>query len=182
MSGQQPPSEHFLSLCVENLESGMDENFMRSCFFEHIKRGKLVYLRSINNQTTGDYGLLEFKTHAIADYVLRSYNGRVISRTSYQYQLNWATDESSIFVGSLGNTVTCYILRDNFLKDYTSVKGANVVIDKVTGQTKHYGFVRFGDQEEQKHAMSHMNHTSCANGRMVIQPAKSKKGKKERSI
>ncbi|WZZ19078.1 hypothetical protein YC2023_112167 [Brassica napus] len=101
-------------------------------------------------------------------------------------ELNWASlssgdkrDDSpdyTIFVGDLAADVTDYVLLETFKASYPSVKGAKVVIDRATGRTKGYGFVRFSDESEQIRAMSEMNGVPCSSRPMRIGPAASKKG------
>lgn len=50
------------------------------------------------------------------------------------------------------------------------------MIDKLTGRTKGYGFVRFGDESEQQRAMSEMNGMMCSGCAMRIGAAANKKG------
>ncbi|CAF2051064.1 unnamed protein product [Brassica napus] len=102
------------------------------------------------------------------------------------FRLNWASlssgdkrDDSpdyTIFVGDLAADVTDYVLLETFKASYPSVKGAKVVIDRATGRTKGYGFVRFSDESEQIRAMSEMNGIPCSSRPMRIGPAASKKG------
>ena len=48
------------------------------------------------------------------------------------------------------------MLEDVFRAKYPSVRGANVVVDRMTGWPKGYGFVRFGNLNEQARAMTEM--------------------------
>ena len=102
------------------------------------------------------------------------------------FRLNWATygagerraDESNdftIFVGDLAADVTDYMLQETFRSHYSSVKGAKVVMDRLTGRSKGYGFVRFGDANEQTRAMTEMNGVFCSTRPMRIGPASTKK-------
>jgi len=99
------------------------------------------------------------------------------------FRLNWATagekrDDSpdyTIFVGDLAVDVTDYILQETFRVHYPSVKGAKVVTDKLTMRSKGYGFVKFGDPNEQARAMTEMNGMLCSSRPMRIGPAANKK-------
>lgn len=102
------------------------------------------------------------------------------------FRLNWAaygagekrSDESNdftIFVGDLAADVTDYMLQETFRSHYPSVRGAKVVIDRITGRSKGYGFVRFGDASEQTRAMTEMNGIFCSTRPMRIGPATTKK-------
>ncbi|KAL6958829.1 Polyadenylate-binding protein rbp45 [Sarracenia purpurea var. burkii] len=100
--------------------------------------------------------------------------------------LNWATlgagerhgDDTldyTIFVGDLAAKVSDYLLQETFKAHYPSVKGAKVVTDRMTGQFKGYGFVRFGDESEQLRAMTEMNRAVCSTRPMLVGPATTKK-------
>ena len=71
--------------------------------------------------------------------------------------------------------VTDYMLQETFRARFPTVKGAKVVIDRLTGRTKGYGFVRFGEENEQMRAMTEMNGVFCSTRPMRIGPATNKK-------
>jgi RNA recognition motif-containing protein len=101
------------------------------------------------------------------------------------FRLNWASfsggdkrDDSpdfTIFVGDLAADVTDFMLQETFRAHFPSVKGAKVVIDRLTGRTKGYGFVRFGDESEQLRAMTEMNGAFCSTRPMRVGLASNKK-------
>jgi RNA recognition motif-containing protein len=66
-------------------------------------------------------------------------------------------------------------LEEVFRASYPSVRGAKVVIDKLTGRPKGYGFVHFGDLNEQARAMTEMNGLMLSTRQMRIGPAANKK-------
>lgn len=164
----------------------MDENFLSSCFFH---TGELASVKVIRNKQTGQsegYGFLEFRSRAAAENVLQTYNGTLIPNTEQHFRLNWATlgtgekrtDDSgdfTIFVGDLAADVTDYQLQETFKAVYSTVKGAKVVTDRNTGRSKGYGFVRFGDENEQMRAMTEMNGVLCSTRPMRIGAAANKK-------
>ncbi|KAG6416503.1 hypothetical protein SASPL_123933 [Salvia splendens] len=80
----------------------------------------------------------------------------------------------TVFVGDLAADVTDYMLQETFRAIYPSLRGAKVVTDRVTGRTKGYGFVRFGDESEQMRAMTEMNGRFCSTRPMRIGPAANK--------
>ena len=136
------------------------------------------------NQSEG-YGFIEFYTRAAAERILQTYNGTIMPNGGQSFRLNWATfsagerrhDDSpdyTIFVGDLAADVTDYMLQETFRSRYPSVKGAKVVIDRLTGRTKGYGFVRFADESEQIRAMSEMQGVLCSTRPMRIGPATNK--------
>lgn len=51
------------------------------------------------------------------------------------------------------------MLQQHFSQRYPSVKNAKIVSAPGTGQTKGYGFVRFGDVEERDRAVKEMDGT-----------------------
>lgn len=174
------------SLWIGDLQYWMDENYLTSCFYH---TGELVSAKIIRNKQTGQsegYGFLEFRTHATAENILQTYNGAMMPNADQTFRLNWASlgagdkraddsPEHTIFVGDLAGDVTDYVLQETFKAVYQSVKGAKVVTDRVTGRSKGYGFVKFGDEREQQRAMTEMNGVLCSTRPMRIGPAANKK-------
>ena len=102
---------------------------------------------------------MELDSHATVERILHNFHGTPMPSSQQPFRLNWATfgagarrtepsTEYSIFVGDLGREVTNIILQETFQSQYSSVKGAKVLIDANTTCTKGYGFVRFGDENE----------------------------------
>lgn len=151
---------------------------------------QVLSVKVIRNKQTSQvegYGFIEFVSHAAAERALQTYNSTPVPGLPDQlFRLNWASlgsgdkrDDSpdyTIFVGDLAADVTDYVLLETFKASYPSVKGAKVVIDRATGRTKGYGFVRFSDESEQIRAMTEMNGVPCSTRPMRIGPAASKKG------
>jgi RNA recognition motif-containing protein len=81
----------------------------------------------------------------------------------------------TVFVGHLALDVRDFILQDTFKSRYPSVKGAKVVFDRTTRHSKHYGFVKFGDLDEQTRAMTEMNGQYCSSRPMRLGQASNKK-------
>uniref|UniRef100_A0A0A9GMV4 RRM domain-containing protein n=1 Tax=Arundo donax TaxID=35708 RepID=A0A0A9GMV4_ARUDO len=67
------------------------------------------------------------------------------------------------------------MLHHLFKTRYPSVMGAKVIFDKVTGCSKSYGFVSFGDVNEYVQAMTEMDGAYCSTRPMRIRPAPNKK-------
>ncbi|KAH7662103.1 Apoptosis-promoting RNA-binding protein TIA-1/TIAR (RRM superfamily) protein [Dioscorea alata] len=186
---QQPgSSDEIRSLWIGDLQYWMDEAYLQSCFSQPLQNGELLSMKIIRNRQTGHsegYGFLEFATHATAERILQTYNGQMMPNIDQAYKMNWASPgagerrdngaDHTIFVGDLASDVTDYILEETFKAVYSSVKGAKVVIDRTTGRSKGYGFVRFGDVNEQTRAMTEMNGAYCSSRPMRIGPAASKK-------
>lgn len=186
-SAQQPPAQsgEIRTLWIGDLQYWMDENYINTCFAH---TGEVVSVKVIRNKQTGQvegYGFLEFVTRAAAERALQVYNGTPMPNGEQNFRLNWASfsagerrDESpdfTIFVGDLAADVNDYTLQETFRARFPSVKGAKVVIDRLTGRTKGYGFVRFGDESEQMRAMTEMNGVFCSTRPMRIGPATNKK-------
>lgn len=142
----------------------------------------------IRNKLTGQvegYGFIEFVTRAAAERVLQTFNGTPMPNGEQNFRLNWASFSSAekreegpdytIFVGDLAADVNDYTLQEIFRARFPSVKGAKVVIDRLTNRTKGYGFVRFADEGEQMRAMTEMNGVFCSTRPMRIGPATNKK-------
>lgn len=141
-----------------------------------------------NKQTSQSegYGFIEFNSRAAAERILQTYNGAIMPNGGQSFRLNWATfsagerrgqddtPDYTIFVGDLAADVTDYLLQETFRTRYNSVKGAKVVIDRLTGRTKGYGFVRFADESEQVRAMTEMQGVLCSTRPMRIGPATNK--------
>uniref|UniRef100_A0A0D9VVS9 RRM domain-containing protein n=1 Tax=Leersia perrieri TaxID=77586 RepID=A0A0D9VVS9_9ORYZ len=175
------------TLWIGDLQYWMDESYLYNCFSQ---AGEVTTAKIIRNKQTGQpegYGFIEFGSHAIAEQVLQGYNGQMMPNGTQVFKLNWATsggaadkrgDDGSghtIFVGDLASDVTDVILQDTFKSHYPSVKGAKVVIDRSTGRSKGYGFVEFGDSDEQTRAMTEMNGQYCSSRPMRIGAASNKK-------
>lgn len=149
---------------------------------------QVASVKVIRNKQTAQiegYGFIEFVTRAAAERVLQTYNGTPMPNGEQNFRLNWAsfsagerrddTPDYTIFVGDLAADVTDYMLQETFRGRFPTVKGAKVVIDRLTGRTKGYGFVRFGEESEQLRAMTEMNGVFCSTRPMRIGPATNKK-------
>ncbi|XP_072991353.1 polyadenylate-binding protein RBP47-like [Typha latifolia] len=174
------------TIWVGDLQYWMDESYLHSCFAQ---TGEVVLIKVIRNKQTGQsegYGFVEFYSHAAAEKVLQNFSGHVMPNTDQPFRLNWASfsmgdrrsdvaSDHSIFVGDLASDVTDETLQELFASRYPSVKGAKVVIDANTGRSKGYGFVRFGNDNEKKLAMTEMNGIYCSSRPMRIGPATPRK-------
>ncbi|XP_020273173.1 polyadenylate-binding protein RBP45-like [Asparagus officinalis] len=180
---QPAASDEVRTLWIGDLQYWIDENFLNSCFGS---TGELVSAKVIRNKQTQQsegYGFIEFATRATAEQVLQTYNGQPMPNLDQPFRLNWASagekrrddgPDYTIFVGDLAADVTDYLLQETFKNHYPSVKGAKIVTDRSTGHSKGYGFVRFGDLNEQTRAMSEMNGMYCSSRPMRIGPATTK--------
>ncbi|KVI01086.1 Nucleotide-binding, alpha-beta plait [Cynara cardunculus var. scolymus] len=182
----QPASaDEIRTLWIGDLQYWMDEQYLVSCFAQS---GEVISAKVIRNKQTGQsegYGFIEFVNRPAAERHLQTYNGTLMPNVEQNFRLNWASfgvgekradgaPDFTIFVGDLAADVTDYTLQETFRAHYPSVKGAKVVTDRMTGRTKGYGFVKFGDETEQLHAMTEMNGRLCSTRPMRIGPAANK--------
>ncbi|KAK1281238.1 Polyadenylate-binding protein RBP45 [Acorus gramineus] len=174
------------TLWIGDLQYWMEESYLQQCFAH---TGEIVSAKVIRNKQTGQsegYGFIEFASRAAAERILQTYNGTMMPNTEQPFRLNWASfgvgekrpDDGTdypIFVGDLASDVTDYMLQETFRSRFPSVRGAKVVTDRITGRSKGYGFVRFGDANEQTRAITEMNGVFCSTRPMRIGPATTKK-------
>ncbi|KAG6512395.1 hypothetical protein ZIOFF_030506 [Zingiber officinale] len=177
--GEAAADDEKRTIWVGDLQYWMDENYLHSCFGH---TGEVVSIKVIRNKQTGQsegYGFVEFHSHATADKVLQNFGSHLMPNTDQPFRLNWASfsmgdkrsdiaSDHSIFVGDLASDVTDILLHEIFSTKYSSVKGAKVVVDANTGRSKGYGFVRFGDENEKKLAITEMNGVYCSTRPMRI--------------
>ncbi|XP_047333435.1 polyadenylate-binding protein RBP45-like [Impatiens glandulifera] len=188
----QPPAaqptnpDEVRSLWIGDLPTWLDEQFIIGCFGI---TGEVVAAKVIRNKQTGQsegYGFIECVNHAAAERILQTYNGTPIPNAGQNFRLNWAhsgssekrsdgTPDFTVFVGDLSPDVTDDVLLETFSAHYTSIKSAKVVMDRLTGRAKGYGFIRFADENEQLRAMSEMNGQLCLTRPMRVGAALNKK-------
>lgn len=166
----------------------MDENYLHYTAFAPVGQ-QIASVKIIRNKQTGHsegYGFIEFYSRAAAEHTLMNFNGQMMPNVEMAYKLNWASastgdkrgdsgSDHTIFVGDLAPDVTDSMLEDVFRANYPSVRGAKVVVDRITGRPKGYGFVRFGDLNEQARAMTEMNGMMLSTRHMRIGAAANKK-------
>lgn len=163
----------------------MDEAYISGCFAQVAEVWSVKLIRNKQTQQLEGYGFIEFASRAVAEHVLQTYNGQMMPSAEQTFRLNWATlsagdrredtPDYTIFVGDLASDVTDFILQETFKVHFPSVKGANVVIDRTSGRSKGYGFVKFGDPNEQARAVTEMNGMLCSTRPMRIGTATTKK-------
>ncbi|KAG6503574.1 polyadenylate-binding protein RBP47-like [Zingiber officinale] len=177
--GEAVADDEKRTIWVGDLQYWMDENYLHSCFGH---TGEVVSIKVIRNKQTGQsegYGFVEFLSHATAENILQNFSSHLMPNTDQPFRLNWASfsmgdkrsdlaSDHSIFVGDLASDVTDTLLYETFSIKYSSVKGAKVVIDANTGRSKGYGFVRFGDENEKKLAITEMNGVYCSTRPMRV--------------
>lgn len=179
-------SEEIKSLWIGGLQPWMDEEYLYNCFAHTGQAGTAKVIRNKMTCQPEGYGFIEFASHAAAEMILQTYNGTQMPNSDQTFRMNWATlgagekrmdngPEYSLFVGDLAPEVTDYVLQETFRTHYQSVKGAKVVMDRMTNRSKGYGFVKFGDEAEQLRAMSEMNGMLCSSRPMRLGAAANKK-------
>ncbi|XP_010442131.1 PREDICTED: polyadenylate-binding protein RBP47C [Camelina sativa] len=174
------------TIWVGDLLYWMDENYLNSAFSSSGEISSVKVIRNKHNGSSEGYGFVEFVSHDVAEKVLQEFNGETMINAEQPFRLNWASfstgekrlesgPDLSIFVGDLAPEVTDTLLEKLFSEKYPSVKNAKVVIDGISGRSKGYGFVRFGDDSERSKAMLEMNGVKCSSRAMRIGPATPRK-------
>ena len=79
----------------------------------------------------------------------------------------------NIYVGNLGYDVNESELREVF-EQYGKVTEVRLIIDKVTGKTKGFGFIEMPEKEEAQKAMAEMNETEFKGRVIKVNEAKPK--------
>jgi RNA recognition motif-containing protein len=78
---------------------------------------------------------------------------------------------NKLFIGKLSYTVTDAQLTDHFAK-VGKVLTAKVIIDRMSGQGKGFGFVEMATPEEAMKAMHELNDTDLDGRNIVVKEAK----------
>eukprot|EP00253_Pinus_taeda_P024036 PITA_24036 len=168
---QQRPEQQFMTIPLPPAQSG-------SAHQEPQDQPQLLIMPPFPRQVNSTDEIRTLWIGA-AQMALQNYNGLPMPRVEEFYRLNWATygsrekraEEFTIFVGDLASDDTDELLQQTFRDKYPSVKGAKVITDKNTGRSKRYGFVTFGDENEQARAITEMNGKLCSSRPMRIGPA-----------
>ncbi|CAD0203231.1 unnamed protein product [Chrysodeixis includens] len=156
-------------LWMGSLEPNMTESFIMAAFNRMGQRPLAV--KVMRNKFTGEpagYAFVHFQTDEEAIDAMHKLNGKPIPGTFpvVRFRLNTASREAranmqqerefSVWVGDLSPDVDDYSLYRVFASKYSSIKTAKVILDS-SGYTKGYGFVRFGNEDEQRNALYAMN-------------------------
>ncbi|CAH2042304.1 unnamed protein product, partial [Iphiclides podalirius] len=156
-------------LWMGSLEPNMTESFIMAAF--HRMGQRPLAVKVMRNKFTGEpagYAFVHFQTDEEAIDAMHKLNGKPIPGTFpvVRFRLNTASREAranmqqerefSVWVGDLSPEVDDYSLYRVFAAKYSSIKTAKVILDS-SGYTKGYGFVRFGNEEEQRNALYAMN-------------------------
>lgn len=79
-----------------------------------------------------------------------------------------------IFVGSLPFAVDEARLREYFEK-YGEVSSANIVMDKMSGRSRGFGFVEMTDEEQARQAIKELNGSEMSGRTIVVNPAEERR-------
>ncbi|KAF2206093.1 RNA-binding domain-containing protein [Delitschia confertaspora ATCC 74209] len=179
---EQPGTDAKTTLWMGELEPWIDENFVRTIWFN---MGEQVNVKMIRDKFSGNAGycFVDFSTPAAAAKAL-TLNGQIIPNSNRPFKLNWASGggladrsrdergpEYSIFVGDLGPEVNEFVLVSLFQNKFPSCKSAKIMSDPVTGMSRGYGFVRFTEESDQQRALTEMQGVYCGNRPMRISTA-----------
>jgi len=85
----------------------------------------------------------------------------------------------NIFVAKLSSSTTSDDLRTLF-EEYGEVVSANVIMDKVTGYSKKYGFVEMKNDNEAQKAISELNECEYDNSQIVVKKARPREAGNDR--
>jgi RNA recognition motif-containing protein len=77
----------------------------------------------------------------------------------------------NIFVGNINYRLTNDTLKEIFVP-YGEVTSARIVIDKVTGRSKGFGFVEMPEQEQALKAIAALHETEVMGRKMIASEAK----------
>lgn len=154
------------ALWIGGLEPYMDEAFLHSAM-AMMNETNVVSIKVMTNKFTGEpagYGFINFDNDQTAIVAMHRLGGKIIpnSNPPVRFKLNHNSTrlapgevDTSIWVGDLTPEVDDFGLYRYFTARYQTIRCAKVVLDE-SGFSKGYGFVRFGSEAEQQHALSSM--------------------------
>lgn len=154
------------ALWIGGLEPYMNEEFLGTAMMQLGQEG-VVSIKVMTNKFTGEpagYGFINFDSDQRAILTMHRLGGKVIpnSNPPVRFKLNHNSTrlqqgevDTSIWVGDLSPDVDDFALYQFFSQRYQTVRCAKVVLDE-SGFSKGYGFVRFGSESDQQHALTNM--------------------------
>jgi len=155
------------ALWIGGLEPYMDEAFLQNAMNMMGESG-VVSIKVMTNKFTGEpagYGFINFDSDQTAIIAMHRLGGKIIPNSAppVRFKLNHNSTrlqpgeqaDTSIWVGDLTPEVDDFALYRFFTQRYGSIRCAKVVLDE-SGFSKGYGFVRFGSEAEQQHALGSM--------------------------
>jgi len=154
------------ALWIGGLEPYMDELFLQNAMNMMGEIG-VVSIKVMTNKFTGEpsgYGFINFDSDQTAIIAMHRLGGKIIPQSNppVRFKLNHNSTrlqpgeaDTSIWVGDLTPEVDDFELYKFFAQRYESIRCAKVVLDE-SGLSKGYGFVRYGSEVEQQHALGSM--------------------------
>lgn len=161
-------SSNTISIWAGDLDAYMDETFLRQAVTASGWGADITRIKVVRDHYSGmhaGYGFLDAASPEAAQRVIATGSGMPIPGTNRCWRLNMGRNaavsaspggsESSIYVGNLEPTVTDYQLMTAFRPRYASVRHAKVVCNEY-GQSRGFGFVRFGSPQDAERAVAEM--------------------------
>jgi len=154
------------ALWIGGLEPYMDEDFLKNAL-SMMGEENVISIKVIKNKFTGEpasYGFINFDSDPAALMAMHKLNGKIIPNSTppVRFKLNHQSTrlmpgekDYSVWVGDLTPDVDDLSLFKFFSARFQSVKSAKVVLDG-TGFSKGYGFIRFGNEQEQQTSLISM--------------------------
>ena len=157
------------ALWIGGLEPYMNEDFLSTAMTQ-MGQEHVVSIKVMTNKFTGEpagYGFINFDSDQRAIQTMHKLGGKVIpnSNPPVRFKFNHSSSSArsnpsepnitSIWVGSLTPEIDDFSLYKFFSQRYQTIRCARVVLDE-SGYSKGYGFVRFGSESEQLHALANM--------------------------
>lgn len=175
-------------LYMGGLDPSWDELFLKSLWTSFgFPQVNIKFIKDQKQQQiNAGYCFIEFPSIELASQAL-SQNGVKIPNSNRFIQLNWANgpqqqqqqqqqpmnfndsqrlNEFSVFIGDLAPDVNDSSLFEFFATKYSSVSGTKIMVDRMSGQSKGYGFVRFLDESDQQKSLVEMQ-GSMLHGRPI---------------
>lgn len=87
--------------------------------------------------------------------------------------------EKKLFVGSLAWATTDQVLREAFEKAGTVVS-AQVIVDRMSGRSKGFGFVEMASEEEAQKAIEMWNNQDLDGRKIIVNEARPKEDRPSR--
>jgi len=165
------------ALWIGGLESYMDEDFIQKAL-HMMGEVNILSIKVIKNKFTGGaagYGFINFISDQVALTCMHKLNGKIMPNTNppIRFKLNHNSNRllpgeknHSIWVGDLTPEVDDLQLYRFFSARFQSIVSAKVVLDD-SGFSKGFGFIRFGNEQEQQTAMTSMMGVSGLGGKPI---------------
>jgi len=165
------------ALWIGGLESYMDEDFILKALHS-MGEVNILSIKVIKNKFTGGaagYGFINFISDQVALTCMHKLNGKVMPNTNppVRFKLNHNSNRllpgeknHSIWVGDLTPEIDDLQLYRFFSARFQSIVSAKVVLDD-TGFSKGFGFIRFGNEQEQQTAMTSMMGVTGLGGKPI---------------